>query len=309
LSVQTNTVLGPQSPSLYVVSYHESLSEAELGQNPITGLYSNIINSQEIHVRVTELAQPSCYGLTMFNLTVNPLPILLSPTALEVCDDGLPDGLTSIDLSLKNVEVSGGDTNIQVTYYIDQAEADLGVNPLPIPYTNITNPQTVYVRGEDITTGCYATTTLDLVVEQAPIAFDPTPLEFCDPDSDGFGDFMLTDSELEITGGAAGLTVTYHETPSDAQNSVNAQSSPYNNIVAYNQTIYVRIESSTIATDCASFVELELEVYDTPDITDPPTPLEVCDNDADGFAQFNLTSKNDEILNGLDATQYQVSYY
>jgi len=309
LSVQTNTVLGPQSPSLHVVSYHESLSEAELGQNPITGLYSNIINSQEIHVRVTELAQPSCYGLTMFNLTVNPLPILLSPTALEVCDDGLPDGLTSIDLSLKNVEISGGDTNIQVTYYIDQAEADLGVNPLPIPYTNITNPQTVYVRGEDITTGCYATTTLDLVVEQAPIAFDPTPLEFCDPDSDGFGDFMLTDSELEITGGAAGLTVTYHETPSDAQNSVNAQSSPYNNIVAYNQTIYVRIESSTIATDCASFVELELEVYDTPDITDPPTPLEVCDNDADGFAQFNLTSKNDEILNGLDATQYQVSYY
>ncbi|WP_299892588.1 hypothetical protein, partial [uncultured Lacinutrix sp.] len=83
--------------------------------------------------------------------------------------------------------------------------------------------------------------------------------------------------------GAAGLTVTYHETMSDAQNNVGAFASPYNNIVVNTQTIYVRVESATIATDCASFVELVLIVNPTPQITDP-TPLEVCDNDADGFA-------------------------
>ena len=91
--------------------------------------------------------------------------------------------------------------------------------------------QTVWVRVEDVNTGCYDTTTLELVVEQAPAAFTPTPLEYCDPDSDGFGVFTLTDSEAEITGGAAGLTVTYHETMADAMNNINALSSPYNNIV------------------------------------------------------------------------------
>lgn len=105
-----------------------------------------------------------------------------------------------------------------------------------------------------------------------------------------------------------GLTVTYHETMSDADNNVNALASNYTNIVAYTQTIYVRVESATIATDCATIVELQLIVNDTPPIVDP-TPLEVCDDDTDGIAIFDLTSKADEILDGLDPTQYIISYY
>ncbi|WP_369970513.1 hypothetical protein, partial [Psychroserpens sp. XS_ASV72] len=41
-----------------------------------------------------------------------------------------------------------------------------------------------------------------------------------------------------------------------------------------------------------------------------PTPLEVCDDvSADGFAQFDLTQKDAEILDGLDPLQYVVSYH
>ncbi|WP_452222538.1 hypothetical protein, partial [Lacinutrix chionoecetis] len=92
------------------------------------------------------------------------------------------------------------------------------------------------------------------------------------------------------TGGAPGLTVTYHETPADAQNNINPLASPYNNIVVNMQTIYVRVESATIATDCASFEDLVLIVNPTPQIISAQdlTPLAVCDNDADGFATFNL---------------------
>ncbi|WP_452600498.1 hypothetical protein, partial [Pontimicrobium sp. MEBiC06410] len=85
----------------------------------------------------------------------------------------------------------------------------------------------------------------------------------------------------------------------DAENNINAITGIYNNIVVNMQTIYVRIESSTIATDCASFVELQLIVKPAPRIT-APTPLEVCDDDADGFASFDLTEKEPEILNQLD---------
>ena len=40
----------------------------------------------------------------------------------------------------------------------------------------------------------------------------------------------------------------------------------YNNIVAYTQTIYVRVESATITTACATYLELILVVNDVPQI-------------------------------------------
>ena len=260
---------------------------------------------------VTYTTNGICPNTSDVTFTANPLPLVVAPTPLEVCDDNVPDGFTEIDLTLKNTEITGNTPTSIVSYYLTQAEADAGdiTTALPIPYTNIANPQTVYVRVENVNTGCYDTTTLQLIVEQALVANVPTPLEYCDPDSDGFGVFDIASTENEITGGVAGLSVTYHETLSNAENGVNELSSPYNNIVANTQTIYVRIESETIATDCATIVPLVLIVNPTPQIEDP-TPLEVCDDAlADGFAQFDLTTKNAEILDGLDAAQYIVSYY
>ncbi|WP_114317113.1 choice-of-anchor L domain-containing protein, partial [Winogradskyella tangerina] len=49
-----------------------------------------------------------CPNSSQVEFTVNPLPVVVVPFALEVCDDGIPDGITAIDLSLKNSEISGG---------------------------------------------------------------------------------------------------------------------------------------------------------------------------------------------------------
>ena len=311
LTTQDIDILNGQDPLTYVVTYYETQADADAPMNVIGSptTYNSISNPQTIHVRVEDASNPTCYGYTTFNLIVNPLPSFVVPTALEVCDDGTPDGLTLIDLTLKNTEISGNNANYSVTYYLTQLDADSGLNALAIPYMNTSNPQTIYVRVQDIGTGCYGTTTLDLVVEQAPVANTPTPLEYCDPDSDGFGVFTLEDSENEITGGDPALNVSYHETMADADNNVNPLVSPYNNIVANTQTIYVRVESATISTDCATIVELILIVNPTPQIEDP-TPLEECDDaSADGFAQFDLTSKDSEVLDGLDPLQFIVTYY
>ena len=290
------------------ITYHETLADAQTSMNPIIGLYLNTSNPQTIYVRIVNNVT-GCRAFGEFELIVNPLPTLVLPTPLEVCDDGVADGLTSIDLSVKDDEIRGGNPNYSITYYLTQADADAAVNPLPIPYTNITNPQTIYARGQDINTGCYSVVPLDLVVEQAPVANIPTPLEYCDPDSDGFGVFTLTDADAEITGGVPGLTVTYHETLADAENNVNALASPYNNIVVNTQTVYARVESATIATDCATIVELVLIVNPDPQIELDLTPLEECDDDTDEIAQFDLTEAETEVLNGLDPTLFTVTYH
>jgi gliding motility-associated-like protein len=289
------------------VAYYASQTDADTGTGALTSPYQNTVSPQTIYVGLTNTFT-GCVTTTSFILKVNPLPTLIDPTPLQVCDDNVGDGFTPIDLTLRDTEITGGNPQYTVSYHLSQSDADINTAPLASPYTNTSNPQTIYVRVESTTTGCHATTTLELEVEQAPVANVPSPLEYCDADSDGFGVFTLTDADPQVTGGVGGLTVTYHETMADAGNNVNAQTGPYNNIVAYMQTIYVRIESATIATDCATIVELQLIVKDTPQIADP-TALEVCDDTADGFARFDLTIKNPEILDGLDAAQYAVSYY
>ncbi|MDN3493980.1 PKD domain-containing protein, partial [Winogradskyella bathintestinalis] len=224
LSTQEAAILGGQDPAIYNVTFHSTQAGAADNQDLLPTIYTNTSspNQDTIYVRVEDPAYPDCYGTTSFNLIVNPLPTAITPTALEVCDDGTPDGLTEMDLSLKNSEITGNNSNYAVSYYETLADAQTDTAALPMLYTNLSNGQTVFARVQDSNTGCYTTTTLELLVEQAPIAFMPQPLRYCDPDNDGFGLFTLTDVDDEITGGASGLEVTYHETQTNANNGVNA---------------------------------------------------------------------------------------
>ena len=145
-------------------------------------------------------------------------------------------------------------------------------------------------------TGCYSDTTLELIVQTPPPVSNPPNLEYCDADADGFGVFDLTESDAAIANGLPNLLISYHETQADAENNVNAIIGDYNNIVAYEQTIYVRVEDTTITTDCFSYVELIIIVNDVPQINTEPSYLEVCDDNTDGFGLFDLSLSNEEVL-------------
>ena len=58
-----------------------------------------------------------------FQLFVNENPTTFTPTDLLVCDeDGLDDGFTTMDLTVKNLEVTGGfDPNLSITYHLTLA--------------------------------------------------------------------------------------------------------------------------------------------------------------------------------------------
>ncbi len=275
-----------------------------------TGLVTNAEFNTTYTIEYT--TNGACPTTTAQTFTVFEQPTVIAPTPLEVCDDGIPDGTTLIDLSLKDAEITGGDPTYAVTYHLDQSGAESGASPLPVPYQNEADGQEVYARVEDTATGCYATTGLILLVEQAPVANAPSPIEFCDPDSDGYGVFDLGSRDAEVTGGDPSLEVSYHETAADAMSGSNPLSSPYVNINIDSQTVYVRVESGTIATDCASFTELQLTVSPTPQLgAAAVSPLRECDGpEADGIAEFDLTDRLAEILQELaDPSLYTVRFY
>ena len=206
-----------------------------------------------------------------FTLTVEPRPVFGVPIPLIVCDDdGVLDGLTTLDISVQTELIRAGIADNVVSYHFSQEDANSGDNPLDALYTTvIPDLQTIFVRIEnDLTaiTGCYSTTPFDLVVVSPPNATTPIDFEFCDEDADGFGIFDLTELDAEITGTLSNLIISYHETEAEALNNVNAIVGDYSNIVAYRQTIFVRVEDTTITTACYTYLNFQLIINDVPQI-------------------------------------------
>ncbi len=293
------------------INYYGNLADATANNTAaaLSNLYPNATpNQQQIWINISNNVT-GCSSVGTFNLVVNPLPTVVAPDPMFECSNGATM-TAEFDLTLNNGTISGGNPGVTVTYYLNLADAQNEQNPLALPYTNIANPQTVYVRVENNATGCYDTTTLELNVTQGPVANTPTPLEYCDPNNDGYGFFDLTDAIADIVGGALppGVSVSFHETATDAQIGATpiTDTTAYPNIDPWTQTIYVRVFYTL--TNCANFVELQLIVNPTPEATEPQ-PYHECDNDYDGFTIFDLSTINAEALGSIDPTTHTVLYY
>src|SRR5690554_2545609 len=170
---------------------------------------------------------------------------------------------------------------------------------------------TEYTFTPDESQSCALQTTLTIIIHEIN-SENLTALKYCDPNSDGFGIFDLTQVIPIIEGvNTVDVDITFHETEDDALfNANNIEDlnplTAYPNIDDYNQTIYVRISNDS---GCFAVIPLELIVYDLPKITKTISPLEVCDDDYDGSAEFNLTDALSDIMNGLDLSLHTVSYH
>ena len=243
-------------------------------------------------------------------VVVNPLPTVVDPSPLIVCDDNVADGMTEMDLNEKNDEISGGNATYIVTYHASLLDAENG-SPEVLPSSSAyigTDGEVVWVRVEDAATGCYATTTLELGVVDAPAVPSPSALHYCDPDNDGLGVFDLTDTRNNIEAIDPTYEVSFHLTEQNAMDDVLPQPDVFTNVAG--QIIYIRVDYGP-GTNCPTILELELIIDPTPDIEMDPEALVLCDDDgvADGMTQFDLTTSNTEILNGLDPMAYSVTYY
>src|SRR5690606_19165248 len=296
LTVQTPEIL---VDVLDEISYYTSQANAQSGTNAIANpdAFSNTTNPQTIWVRVEN--EHGCFIVTSFDLIVNPLPNINTPTNYTLCEDDVNDGFTTFDLTTKTNEILNNliDT---ISYYESQADAEAGTNPIanPAEYTNTSSPQTIWVRVQTAS-GCFVTTSFDLIVIGTMDLPIPTPLEDCDTNNDGFAVFNLTPAVTEVTGGDNSLNVFFYTTPEAAlagEGHITTISN-FTNTVADLQTLYIRVTPA--GQDCPSFSTVTLIVHPKP-IIPSLTNYELCDDNEDGFMEFDLTSKSAEIIDGAD---------
>lgn len=140
--------------------------------------------------------------------------------------------------------------------------------------------------------------TTSLFNVHAQVANQADDLVLCDVDNDDFEIFDLTVNDPIIFGGQnpVDFSLTYHLTQADADLGVNVIISPANYINTANpESIFARLER--ISDGNFDTTDFALILYSNP-VAQTPFPLEVCDDDGDGFAEFDLTLKDVEITNG-----------
>ncbi len=314
LTQQESLIYGSQDPAGFVLTYHTTLADAQNDVNAIvnTTAFTNTTNPQDIFVRL-ESADGGCFKTGTFQIIVSLGAPIFQPTPLTMCDDvGEPfDGITEFDLTVKNDEITGGVTGQGVSYFELQADALANTNRIDpdTAYTNTQNLQTIFVRIEDGNTGCLSYTTLLLRVIPNPDPETPDPIILCDEvtPNDGFEVFDLTIREGQILDGET-WTVTYHESYDAAFDNIDAIVDPtaYTNLSSP-QIIYVRTTNAT--TGCFEIVELQLIVNPLPDDSAIISDYIICEINTDNLAEFDLTTKIPEILNGQDPTLFTVRFF
>ncbi|WP_299225205.1 gliding motility-associated C-terminal domain-containing protein [uncultured Psychroserpens sp.] len=212
----------------------------------------------------------------------------IEPTANPVadmvtCDDASGDEIEDFDLESQTATILGGQdpAEFNVTYHLSLSDAQLGTGALTSPHTNGSNPETIYVRVENVgATFCTATTsTFDLIISGPTPTATTVTYEECDDDFDGFTDFDLASQDANVLNGqsATDFTVTYYETQADADAGTGA----IDTSLLYNsdtRTVFVRVESN-VAFDCFSTTTMALVVKPLPDTSfTTDFDYEVCPN-------------------------------
>jgi gliding motility-associated-like protein len=275
LTSKETELIGTQTTPI-LFSYH--LSEQDAINNipiPNPSMYPNISNPQTIYVRAQfdpnnnmNLDARECVRTDMhFELQVNLNPILFTPDPIIKCSDQIA---TMNDLTQRASQITNSDSSIVLTYFESQQDLDINNSILdPTSYTSNTLAKTILVLAT-ATNQCAKTIPLELTTILYPnLNANPSPLEECEIDNNGYDYFDLSLREPEILNGLnpADFDISYYEDETDAQSgNTNTIADPTNfeNTTILTQNIYVRVKPKL--NSCFRVVPLTLIVNPVPEI-------------------------------------------
>jgi uncharacterized repeat protein (TIGR01451 family) len=176
LTTKIPEVLLTLNPADYTISFHETLTDAQVGGTTIVNptAYLNVSNPMNIYVRVFNQAT-NLVEITSFQIMVFEEPVAY-PAILSFCDMA---ELAIYNLGDANNQITGGSPGATVIYYETLASAEAGTNPIINAYTPTVNPgtQILYARVQNPATGCLSTvTTLSLNTHNCEACQTPSSL-------------------------------------------------------------------------------------------------------------------------------------
>jgi gliding motility-associated-like protein len=310
----TADVLGTQDANTFDISYHPTMTDAEMDTNRLPDNYDVAVGTVQVWVRISNNNSPiddGCSAVSSFDLTVSTTPRVSNIPDFELCDDISQDGVEDFDLAgyLPVIEnTAGNPVDVAYTLYTTQNDADMAMNEIDtsVPYRSVTSNDIIYIRLQNTNDAdCFGTSTLNLVVFARPNITTPADIEVCDDAPlDGSGDFNLDD--LILTVDPTGVNdVTFHNSLADADADSNPLPSIYT--VSGNEEIFVR--SETLA-GCFNTTSFNINVLAAPSIGNAPDLSNICGDNVDLDQNlFELSVQDAIILNGNNPSDFTITYY
>ncbi|MFD1162620.1 T9SS type B sorting domain-containing protein [Hwangdonia seohaensis] len=150
------------------VYYYNSMADAindTDNSNSIDEIYTNQSNGEIVYAKVFK-ANTDCFSMATVRLNTTQ-GVDISTHNLGACDPD-EDNLADFDLESEGIRIASVlnlPTNVDISFYEDENDAAIGINPLPNIYTSTNN--TVYIRAES-DNACYGTGILNLEVKSFP---------------------------------------------------------------------------------------------------------------------------------------------
>ena len=182
------------------------------------------------------------------------------PSPINLCDDNNPgDQIEVFDLTSREDEILNGQTNVVISYHLTSGDAlgNGGFIANPQNYTNLSNPQQIFIRAQG--SGDFDITTMDIeVVQYAMAEAEPENLFIDEGDANGQAFFDLTENENAMLGGqfAIDFVFSYYLTEADCDGKINPLATPTMFENTENpQSVFVRMEPfNAPCGTCYSFV-------------------------------------------------------
>ncbi|WP_299113648.1 T9SS type B sorting domain-containing protein [uncultured Winogradskyella sp.] len=236
-----------------------------------------------------------------------------SPLNLVECEtDG--DSTEVFNLTVNDALVIGSQVDVQVEYL----DASGTLIPDPANYSNTSSPETITVRvtNNSVASGigtCPVEDTFTIAVSDEAEAF-PFTYQLCDnaddgDDTNGEVEFNLPTIDIQVLGAQdpAQFTVSYHINLTDADMGLNPLPNLYTNTTANMQDIFARVQNNN-NIDCYNTSTITLQV-DAIAIANTVPPQLFCDDNNDGFWDFDLGGLRTIVLGMQDPMQYEISFH
>ncbi|RED43994.1 gliding motility-associated-like protein [Winogradskyella eximia] len=244
---------------------------------------------------------------TFPNAPTNPLltnPTSTSLSSIEICDNSAPydDNITEFNLTTLTQDIINGESDVLVSYHKSESDANINIDALGDIFNNSASNQTIYIRIENSTTGCFIINDFDIMVSSLTNFNIPTNYEICDNDLDGddqngMSTFDFNIKTQEILNGIAGVNynISYYLSQVNAENAIATLPLNYTNTAVTPTEIFVRIED--MDSGCIGFTSFNIIVDPIPMAND--ISILQCDEDGipEGFTTFNIVNYLDDITN------------
>jgi gliding motility-associated-like protein len=301
LNEQRDWILGSQDLNDFAVSYFDNEVDAENGTNPISSYYEASHN-QSIYTRIDNNLT-GCYSIGSFKVMIRPYPTINEP--LVSCDNDY-DGMTIVDLTEKEALIASSTTGaVTFTYFetLEALEDDSAPISHPEAYHNYANPQTVYIRVNNLDSNCSATVPMQLTINLPPTLVPVDEIEIC---NNGTQTILLSEISNVLVDDSEGLLFSYYRSYEDAEQDINTLDTNYA-YSTHSDVVFARVKN--LDTQCFFIKAITIIINENPVVSEPES-FEVCDDSSNnGMADVYLYEHDASVLGDLSSNTHHVTYF